>query len=1018
MSNSFVFNIYVQELDQASSKVKKKVLIIMVNSDCDMSLKILSANCQGLGGINKRRDVLNDLKRKKFDVFCLQDTHFTFQRQQNVKTIWRGKCFFSSFSSKSRGVAILFNENFVGTVSREKKDCGGNYLMLELTIRGKNFLLCSLYGPNKDTPAFYEELQKNIEGFNCERVIICGDFNLVLNPELDYFNYRRTNNRRARKRVLELIKDNNFVDIFRANNPDAKKFTWRRETPLKQGRLDYFLISENLLSWFPESFMIPSHQSDHLRITLNLKFNDFQKGEVSWKFDNSLLKNRKFLNLMYKTIKEFKEKNLTKKKHQLVLEKLLKKIKGEVVEYEKKYSESVNENRGWVKELESRNILSGIIPRLKLENGIFIYKQSNILKKAKKYFEIFYENDSIEVVNLQVYLPFSNIRKLSDEESSSLEGLITLKEAKETLDRMKSDESPGSDGLTVDFFQFFWPKLGDFVVQSINNGYDHKMLSETQRHGIITCFPKEDKPKHFLENWRPVYQLNTVYKIASGSIAYRIHKHLDKIIHPDQTCLIHCQEQTENIRLLFDIMQYTEEKNISGLLLLVDCEKAFNSLSWSFIQKSLEFFNFGESICKWISSFYSGITAAVNLGENISETFNLYRGCRKGDPLSPYLFRICVESLAIKLRESKDIKGINFFESRKKIAMFADDFLILILDGTEKSLLSSLDILKEFAKLSGVKISFDQTQVVWIGAKKSCNAKLCPKEPLIWGCKNFNLFGIIMNTELTNILYMNFDLKFKEIKKRIRHWKCCVRNLTCSDRFKFLKTHLLPMFNDIFATLPNPSNSQLKYLENEFYSFVGCKIEFLDDAFNIRKIIMTKKLEWMKKVIHKSSKLDLILDLDVKKIILFGEKYIQCKIKKVKNMFWRDVLTAWLFFCDKVRKTFPCTSMEPLFFNTNILVQNKTIFYQKWFENNVYFVNDVLKVNGSFMELKDFKLKYGIRLRTRTYERLIAAIKECHRLNSINSNNNLSLTKLCMPYIPQKVYFLLKAKDLYEILKY
>lgn len=55
---------------------------------------------------------------------------------------------------------------------------------------------------------------------------------------------------------------------------------------------------------------------------------------------------------------------------------------------------------------------------------------------------------------------------------------------------------------------------------------------------------------------------------------------------------------------------------------------------------------------------------------------------------------------------------------------------------------------------------------------------------------------------------------------------------------------------------------------------MGCKIEFFDDVFNIRKIIMIKKFEWMKKVIYKSSKLDLILDLDVKKIIFFGEKYI------------------------------------------------------------------------------------------------------------------------------------------------
>lgn len=63
-----------------------------------------------------------------------------------------------------------------------------------------------------------------------------------------------------------------------------------------------------------------------------------------------------------------------------------------------------------------------------------------------------------------------------------------------------------------------------------------------------------------------------------------------------------------------------------------------------------------------------------------------------------------------------------------------------------------------------------------------------------------------MNIELINILYMNFDLKFKEIKKRIRYWKCCVRNVICLDRFKFLKIYLLLMFNDIFVILFNLFN--------------------------------------------------------------------------------------------------------------------------------------------------------------------------------------------------------------------
>ena len=231
---------------------------------------------------------------------------------------------------------------------------------------------------------------------------------------------------------------------------------------------------------------------------------------------------------------------------------------------------------------------------------------------------------------------------------------------------MKSNKSPGSVGFTSEFLKVFWKYLGIFVVRSINYGYFVNSLSITQRHGIITCLPKGDKPKHFLKNWRPISLLNTVYKIASGSIANRVKTYLDKIINPDQTGFIKGRNLAENIRTIYDIMQYTEDENIPGLLLLIDFEKAFDSVSWSFIQKSLQFFNFGTSIQKWVRLFYTNCTSAVNQCGHMSESFTLYRGCRQGDPLSPYLFLICAEILAILIRRNSDIKGINLVDKKKK----------------------------------------------------------------------------------------------------------------------------------------------------------------------------------------------------------------------------------------------------------------------------------------------------------------------------------------------------------------
>ena len=116
--------------------------------------------------------------------------------------------------------------------------------------------------------------------------------------------------------------------------------------------------------------------------------------------------------------------------------------------------------------------------------------------------------------------------------------------------------------------------IGNFIVHSINYRYSIKEMSCVQRLGVITCIPKSNKPKQYLKNWRPLTLLNCVYKMASACIANRIKQVLDNIIHKDQTGFIKGRYIGENIRLIYDIMHYTESHNIPGLLLLVDFEKS------------------------------------------------------------------------------------------------------------------------------------------------------------------------------------------------------------------------------------------------------------------------------------------------------------------------------------------------------------------------------------------------------------------------------------------------------------
>ena len=142
-------------------------------------------------------------------------------------------------------------------------------------------------------------------------------------------------------------------------------------------------------------------------------------------------------------------------------------------------------------------------------------------------------------------------------------------------------------------------------------------------------------------------------------------------------------------------MHYLEQHNKTGLLLLVDFEKAFDSVEWNFLKKALSSFNFGPSVCKWFELFHSKAKSCVINNGHMSIFFSLERGCRQGDLLSPYLCIIGVELLSLKLKANQDIHGIIINEVESLISLYADD-TFLILDGSENSLREALECFESF----------------------------------------------------------------------------------------------------------------------------------------------------------------------------------------------------------------------------------------------------------------------------------------------------------------------------------
>ena len=116
------------------------------------------------------------------------------------------------------------------------------------------------------------------------------------------------------------------------------------------------------------------------------------------------------------------------------------------------------------------------------------------------------------------------------------------------------------------------------MVDSFNYAFENGEVSISQKCGIISLIPKKDKDKKYLKNWRPISLLNNDYKIVTKAIALHLEKVLPTIISPNQTGCVKGRYIGETIRIITDMMSITKKKNIPGLAVFLDFEKAFDSI--------------------------------------------------------------------------------------------------------------------------------------------------------------------------------------------------------------------------------------------------------------------------------------------------------------------------------------------------------------------------------------------------------------------------------------------------------
>ena len=151
---------------------------------------------------------------------------------------------------------------------------------------------------------------------------------------------------------------------------------------------------------------------------------------------------------------------------------------------------------------------------------------------------------------------------------------------------------------------------------------------------------KKGREKRSIGNWRPISLINVDTKIASKALAKRLETMLPDLIHYNQNAYVKGRSIFDTVRTIDDVIEYTKRVNMTGVLITIDFEKAFDSLNHNYLLKVLQAYNFRPFFVQWIRTFYLNVSSCVMNNDFASNYFNLGRGVRWGPSFTTFVYFI------------------------------------------------------------------------------------------------------------------------------------------------------------------------------------------------------------------------------------------------------------------------------------------------------------------------------------------------------------------------------------------
>ncbi|GJT69861.1 RNA-directed DNA polymerase, eukaryota [Tanacetum coccineum] len=567
-------------------------------------------------------------------------------------------------------------------------------------LNAKKCLIISVYAPQEvsEKKMLWSYLNHVIDNWSGETIII-GDFNEVQSKKERYGSIF---NDRYASLFNSFISSGGLVEVPLG----GCAFTWCHKSGNKISKLDRFLILEGLMGMCLNisAITLDRYLSYHRPILLREVCHDY--GPIpfwvfhywfEWEGFDELVKDTwskstitdnnaisKFMKKM-KFLKEQIRLFIRDKKESACMQRL--NLKGMLTEIdllidEKKVDQVLLNKRSQVMnslhdfgKLESMEIAQkakikwsiegdenskyfhGILNKKRnqtairgiLAEGVWIDDPNSVKNEFLSHFKERFDRPCSSRLILDMTYP----NRLNLDQIDDLERNVTKEEIKRAVWDCGTDKSPGPDGFTFGFYRRYWDIMEKDVVDAVSFFFTEGMFPKGRNASFIALIPKIQDAK-VVKDFRPISLIGSLYKIIAKILANRLVMVLGDLVSEVQSAFIANRQILDGPFILNELIQWCKSKKKQTMIFKIDFEKAYDSVRWDYLDDVLEKFGFGSKWRGWIHNCLHSSKGSILVNGSPTDEFHFRRGLKQGDPLSPFLFILVMESLHLSFQNVVD----------------------------------------------------------------------------------------------------------------------------------------------------------------------------------------------------------------------------------------------------------------------------------------------------------------------------------------------------------------------------